>query len=31
MEENSLLMPFYDESKSFTNGFECGILWQKGC
>lgn len=29
MEENTLLMPFLDESESFTNGFECGIIWNK--
>jgi len=22
-------MPFYDESRSFVNGFECGMIWQK--
>jgi hypothetical protein len=26
---NTLLMPFIDESESFTNGFECGIIWNK--
>jgi hypothetical protein len=25
---NTLLMPFIDESESFTNGFECGQIWQ---
>ena len=25
---NTLLMPFEDESHSFTNGFECGQIWQ---
>lgn len=25
---NMLLMPFIDESPSFTNGFECGQVWQ---
>lgn len=24
-----LLMPFLDESESFTNGFECGRIWQE--
>lgn len=28
MEQNTLLMPFLDESESFTNGFECGKIWQ---
>lgn len=23
-----LLVPFDDESQSFTNGFECGQIWQ---
>jgi hypothetical protein len=27
--ENKLLMPFIDESESFTNGFECGQIWEK--
>ena len=27
--ENTLLMPFLDESESFTNGFECGQIWQR--
>jgi len=26
---NTLLMPFIDESESFTNGFECGQVWEK--
>jgi hypothetical protein len=26
---NVLLMPFIDESESFANGFECGIIWNK--
>jgi hypothetical protein len=26
---NTLLMPFVDESESFTNGFECGQVWQR--
>jgi len=26
---NILLMPFTDESCSFTNGFECGQIWEK--
>jgi hypothetical protein len=25
----TLLMPFIDESESFTNGFECGQIWQR--
>jgi hypothetical protein len=29
MEKNTLLMPFLDESESFTNGFECGQIWQR--
>jgi hypothetical protein len=29
MKENNLLMPFIDESESFTNGFECGQIWEK--
>ena len=30
MEENyAPIMPFYDQSKSFTNGFECGIIWER--
>lgn len=29
MEQNTLLMPFLDESESFTNGFECGQIWQR--
>lgn len=28
-EEFKPLMPFFDESHSFTNGFECGMLWVK--
>lgn len=24
-----LLVPFDDESHSFTNGFECGQIWQQ--
>lgn len=26
---NTLLMPFIDSSESFTNGFECGQIWQR--
>jgi hypothetical protein len=26
---STLLMPFVDESENFTNGFECGQLWEK--
>lgn len=26
---NTLLMPFIDESESFTHGFECGQIWQR--
>lgn len=26
---NTLLMPFIDNSESFTNGFECGQIWEK--
>jgi hypothetical protein len=26
---NTLLMPFIDASESFTNGFECGQIWQR--
>ncbi len=26
---NTLLMPFIDESESFTLGFECGQIWEK--
>lgn len=26
---NTLLMPFIDESQSFTHGFECGQIWQR--
>lgn len=29
MTNSILLMPFLDESGSFTNGFECGKLWEK--
>lgn len=25
---NILLVPFIDESESFTNGFECGMIWE---
>lgn len=25
---SQLLMPFVDESESFTNGFECGQIWE---
>lgn len=25
---NTLLVPFVDESHSFTNGFECGMIWE---
>ena len=28
-EQNELLMPFFDSSESFTNGFECGQIWEK--
>ncbi len=28
-EKNMLLMPFEDSSESFTNGFECGQIWEK--
>lgn len=24
---DTLIMPFIDESKSFTEGFECGMIW----
>lgn len=27
--QNTLLMPFLDESNSYTNGFEVGLLWEK--
>lgn len=27
--EYGLLMPFVDASDSFTNGFECGQIWEK--
>lgn len=23
------VMPFYDQTHSFTHGFECGILWER--
>lgn len=26
---NTLLMPFVDASENFTNGFECGQIWQR--
>ena len=26
--ELEILMPFVDESKSFTHGFECGQIWE---
>lgn len=26
---NVLLMSFDDESENFTNGFECGQIWEK--
>lgn len=29
MSEFNLIMPFKDQSKSFTNGFECGQIWEK--
>ncbi len=29
MEENTLLMPFFDDSPAFALGFECGQLWEK--
>jgi hypothetical protein len=29
MEKRTLIMPFEDESESFTNGFECGQIWEK--
>lgn len=29
MDQNTLVMPFLDTSKSFTNGFECGQIWQR--
>lgn len=25
---DKLLMPFDDESESFANGFECGMIWE---
>lgn len=25
----SMIMPFKDQSESFTHGFECGLIWQK--
>jgi hypothetical protein len=28
-DRNTLLMPFLDKSENFTNGFECGIVWNK--
>jgi hypothetical protein len=28
---SDLLMPFFDDHKKFTNGFECGIIWEKMC
>lgn len=27
MSKNILVMPFVDESESFTNGWECGEIW----
>jgi len=27
--DNVLLMPFIDDSENFTNGFECGQIWEK--
>ncbi len=29
MEENTLLMPFLDDSENFTLGFETGQIWVK--
>lgn len=29
MSKDILLMPFVDESSSFTNGFECGQIWEE--
>ena len=29
MSQNTLLMPFIDESEMFTLGFECGQVWVK--
>lgn len=26
---NVLIMPFLDKGESFTNGFECGQIWNK--
>jgi hypothetical protein len=28
-EEYKIVMPFVDESDSFTNGFECGQIWEQ--
>lgn len=28
MERSQLLMPFTDGSEAFTNGFECGQIWE---
>lgn len=28
MGDSILLMPFIDESESFTKGFECGQIWE---
>lgn len=27
--DNVLLIPFKDESETFTLGFECGMLWER--
>jgi hypothetical protein len=27
--KSTLLVPFLDETESFTLGFECGIIWSK--
>jgi hypothetical protein len=29
IDKTYLLMPFLDEGENFTNGFECGQLWEK--
>lgn len=29
MDKNILLMPFVDQSENFTNGFECGQIWEQ--
>lgn len=28
-QERKIIMPFIDQSQNFTNGFECGQIWER--